>query len=269
MEPAIDGGHSTWTVVGPAWASVRDAFLSMKALFLSAALASLILSVFAFFGPDWIGGQSRLTAGLVQFAIAVLALFLRLLILAPVAVAVLRFILLGEHTPGIISLSPSYTRRFALWLCAFSLAIFVFVALGTALTLSPVSGGLGKLLFFVSLIAAAVCSVFSVLVFPSIAIGESSLGWRNRLAASWRRMDGHFWLFVGLSLATILPVVLVVIVFAGTLGALKILVFHDSSGTSLLDFGMRAGPDLANILTAMLGAAVASRFYARFHGQIL
>ncbi|HWY61543.1 MAG TPA: hypothetical protein VNW15_06555 [Rhizomicrobium sp.] len=268
MEPTANEADSNWRVVGPSWSSVRAAFLSMKSLFLSAAFASLLLSAFAVFGPDWIGSQPRLTATLVQIAIAVLVLFLRMLILAPVAVAVHRFVLLGERTPGIISLRPSYTRRFALWLCAISLAFFAVAALGAALSLSFVLGARGKLFFFVSLIAAIVCSVFSVLVFPSIAIDESSSGWRGRLGASWRRMDGHFWLFVGLSLVAILPIVLVVTVFAGILGAVEIFVFRDS-GKSLFGFGMQAGPDLANILTAMLGAAIASRFYARFRDQTI
>ena len=267
MEPAVDEGHSTWRVVGPAWASVRDSFLSMKTLFLSAVLASLILTIFAFFGPGWIGGPSRLTVVLFQIAIEMLVLFLRLLILAPVAVAVHRFILLGEHTPGIISLRPSYTRRFALWLCAFSLAIFVVVIFGAALSLGSVLGAFGKLLFFVSLAAVTACSILFVLVFPSIAIDEPGLDWRSRLGASVRRMEGHFWLFIGLSLVTIFPVMLLGMLAAGTLGALEIFVFHDSSGKSLFDFGMRAGLDLTNILTVMLGAAIASRFYARFRDQ--
>jgi hypothetical protein len=269
METAADEEDPTWAVVGPAWASAWDAFLSMKLLFLSAALASLVLSTFDFYGPLLIGGgQSRLRLALAQFAVTMITLFLRMLILAPVAVAVHRFVLLGERTPGIISLWPAYTRRFALWLCAVSLMFFVVVAVGASLSLQFVLGAFGKLVFFVSMIAAVVCSVFFVLIFPSIAIDEPSSGWRDRLGASWRRMDGHFWLFVGLSIATLLPVVLAVVVFTGGLAAVQIFVLHDSSGKSLA-FGMRAGLDLINILTAMLGAAVASRFYARFRDQTL
>jgi len=269
MDRAADENPSSWTVVGPAWASVRKAFLSMKLLFLSAALASLALSTFLFYGPGWIGGQSRLGLALAQLVIALLSLFLRLLILAPVAVAVHRFILLGERTPGIISLRPSYTRRFALWLWGFSLVISVVIGVGASLSLNFVLGAFGKLIFIISVVSVAVCSVFCVLIFPAVAIDEPSSGLRDRLGASWRRMDGHFWLFTGLSIATVLAVVLVVIVFAGALTAGDLLVLHDSSRKSLLAFGAQAGPDLANILTAMLGAAVASRFYARFRDQTL
>jgi hypothetical protein len=74
-------------------------------------------------------------------------------------------------------------------------------------------------------------------------------------------------MFIGVSLVTILPIVLVIAVLAGAVGAVDVMVLRDSSHQNLLDFGVRAIEDLVQILTAMLGAAIASRFYSRFRDQ--
>jgi hypothetical protein len=80
-------------------------------------------------------------------------------------------------------------------------------------------------------------------------------------------MDGHIWLFIGLSIATVLPVFVIMLVIGGAIGGLDVVIFKTHPGTTLLDFCAQALDDFSGILTAMLGAAIASRFYARFRDQ--
>jgi hypothetical protein len=260
MESEAQETQSEWRVVGPSWASVRDAFLSMKPLFLSAAAASVFLTAVTFYAPHFLGQRAGALAALP-------VILLRLLIVAPVAVAVHRFILLGERTSGIISLRPSYTRRFALWLLLFTLVGFGIVLFGSGLALMSFLGVAGKLSFIAIAVASLFFSILFVLVFPAIAVEEQSAGWRDRLSASWRRMDGHFWLFFGLSIVTVLPVFVLVMVTGMAVGILDVVAFHARPGTAPFDFALLILSNLSEILTAMLGAAVASRFYAHFRDQ--
>lgn len=228
-----------------AWNSTFSAIRVMPMLFLSAALGAVFAAV--------------ILAGL-AYAAQPLAFFIVLgnvlawsALGAPVAVAVHRFILLDESTPGLLSYAPHHTRAFFLWLFALQVAAEILNAIGTAQIL----------LRLVTLVVIVIASVNLAMIFPAIATDVPCDHWQARLRQSWDRMQGHFWLFFRASIITFLPflgVWVLIVAVAAIMGAImRATGFSPLAG--LIGLWVAVAIGVMMIFFVALGAAVASWMY--------
>jgi hypothetical protein len=163
-----------------------------------------------------IGGYLLIVGGIV-FSIA------QALALTPLAIAVHRFILLGEardsydFAPG----DPRFQKFFV-----FTIALELLGALPyiIALPLVFIAPFLYSLVVLVLAIVAAIVAVRNVMLFPSIAVDSAGADWRNAMADS----KGHSWRIFFVLLCTVLPAmvleVILVALFAWV-GVLHVIVF--------------------------------------------
>ena len=163
-----------------------------------------------------IGGYFLIVASIV-FSIA------QALALTPLAIAVHRFILLGEardsydFAPG----DPRFQKFFV-----FTIALEILTALPSivALPLAFIAPFLYGLVALVLAILAAIVAVRNVMLFPSIAVDSAGADWRNAMADS----KGHSWRIFFVLLCTVLPAmvleVILVALFAWV-GVLHLIVF--------------------------------------------
>ena len=130
------------------------------------------------------------------------ACLVRAVITAPLAVAMHRFVLLGE-TRQFFYLSR-VTLRFSLWLVGLQLPV---VILSWLILFAGASTGLVPILW-VLLISLALFLMQTLQLLPAVAVEEASRDVSARLETALERSDGMFWLnLVSLAL-TVLPVML-------------------------------------------------------------
>jgi hypothetical protein len=209
-----------WQTVKRAWRSTLDAAGQMIALFIIAFVLAAALNIAATRVPeifsiptrdalkDALTNGRRLKGIFPAIGLSVADLALRSLIFAPVAVAVHRFILLGE-TRRFYFLS-AITLRFAAWIMALqSLALILswLILFATGAT------GLVPLLYLL-LFALVICYIQTLPLFPAVAVEESSANISARLETALERAENVFLLTVGTALVTLLPIILVRIIAA-------------------------------------------------------
>jgi hypothetical protein len=230
--------------------SAIEAWTKMRPLVLSAALATAALGVARSFAQFRLG----ISPGDTTAAGIFLGFFpvpIQAVVEAPLAVAIHRLILLGEVTPGIISLRWSYHWLFFAWLCAIGFASTVLVD-----TIDLAGGGV---ITPVIAIPGIIFIVKSAMVFPAVAIAAPSGGWRERLLTSWRQMDGNSWLFVrAILLAFLLLLPLALLIGLATVAARSVFLSDDVMRT-IVTSGLRGAILPAYI---MMAAGVASWLYA-------
>ncbi len=172
-----------------AWRSMIEAVRKMPGLFVVAGVWMALIAI-----GDLIGGHmlahflpalgNRMGAMLVMMW-GLLSVVLEALVLAPVAVAVHRLVLLKEISGG----WRTRVWRFFGW----SLVITML----TAIIASPIvlsDGYRGEWLAWIVFgPAAAVVTVRLLLLFPAVAVDASSDNWQDRLHSSWHQTRGHFW----------------------------------------------------------------------------
>jgi hypothetical protein len=163
-----------------------------------------------------IGGYLLIVGGIV-FSIA------QALALTPLAIAVHRFILLGEardsydFAPG----DPRFQKFFV-----FTIALEILTALPSivALPLAFIAPFLYGLVALVLAILAAIVAVRNVMLFPSIAVDSAGADWRNAMADS----KGHSWRIFFVLLCTVLPAVVIeaiLVALFAWVGVLHLIVF--------------------------------------------
>jgi hypothetical protein len=163
-----------------------------------------------------IGGYLFIVGGIV-FSIA------QALALTPLAIAVHRFILLGEardsydFAPG----DPRFQKFFV-----FTIALEILTALPSivALPLAFIAPFLYSLVALVLAILAAIVAVRNVMLFPSIAVDSAGADWRNAMADS----KGHSWRIFFVLLCTVLPAVVleaILVALFAWVGVLHFVVF--------------------------------------------
>ena len=131
------------------------------------------------------------------------AAILRAFIIAPLAVAMHRFILLGE-TRRFYFLSR-LTLRFALWFLGLQSLVLLF---GWLILFATGATGLVPMLTL--LMAALVLFLMQTLqLFPSVAVEEPSQTVSGRIETALERAEQKFWLTLLGILLTLLPVILV------------------------------------------------------------
>jgi hypothetical protein len=265
MTKFFDERPSGTEIAKRVWSSTMSGMRAMPLLFLSAMVLALLVGVVSLY-------QSRFLLDRAGHSIPTILSPLRLLfgigniliwsaLSAPVAVAMHRFILLGETTPGLLSYAPRHTRIFFLWALVLQ---FLFHAINTLAFLVPHSTGLIQLTAIRIVIAIVVLalSVHLAMIFPAIATEAPASGWQSRIAKSWHQMQGNFWLFIRAGILSFLPIILAELI--GGYFLLRI-----GFGAAIVSAKSPAGPwlyaawvGLIGILSVALGAALASWIYA-------
>lgn len=238
-----------------AWKSLKLAFETMPWLFVGTAFVAALVGLAEQQLPSAFlvaGIQSPVVAVALFVASTVGLVALKAFVLAPVAVAVHRQILLTETAPNVVSLLVKRTWIFVGWVLGLELVT-------CAVVLPALVGGkLSWLLMAAAIIATVVICVRSALVFPSVAIDVTSESWNLRLKTSWDQTRGVFWTLFWALLGAVLPVVLPLVLVALVVSAVAI-----------FGFGIIGLPGpfmkflygaLDPVITA-LGAAVASWMY--------
>jgi hypothetical protein len=146
---------------------------------------------------EWVKHPSGMppSASWQRFPLLALTVVLDAIILSPVAVAVHRFILLGEIRKGLFFLSP-VALRFAGLVALFNIIEQALAQF--ALTSSMFARSIMQITYWSAIL-------WTLLVFPSIAVEEKSAGPARRLDTAIGRARGNFWLILRAMLLTVSP----------------------------------------------------------------
>lgn len=247
-------------LISLAWNSTIAAVRAMPALFGSAALLALavkLADIAMDYGADHLVSLfGRIGGGIAIALWGVVSLLLDACVLAPVAVAVHRMVLLEETTPGLISWKHPRIWRFAGW------TLLLELVLG-AVALPMIASRETKLEMLALIVFGALGAVISIrwlMIFPAVAVETPAASWKERILASWDGTRGHFW---RLALALIgslvmlfgpLVIVAVVLMFAASMSESFQLLYAVRLAFDL--FGAALEP-----VSIGLGAAIASWFY--------
>ena len=203
----FEGPVTAREIAKRAWRSLNAAFRALPLLF----IASLVLG--AAFGAAVLGIapiKTALTVPKVEdFSLKTLSLYLGAQILAvlfwsavvaPLAVAIHRFILLNQTR-----LARAELRKFFFWLAA--LLLSVVAARAFCLLMASVSFVRSLSEFLVAL-GALIVAVQVALIFPALAIGVPAASAEKRLDSGFRMAEGNFWLLMRTILLTQLPLMI-------------------------------------------------------------
>jgi len=146
-------------------------------------------------GPVPLGGM------LLLLVFTTLTTILSAVILAPVAVVMHRLILLGEVRRGLYAVTAT-SLRFAAWVALFRVALQLFQMMQL---LRP---GMNFVVGLVN-IGYWVLVLWTLLLFPAVAVEEPVSSAANRLDTALERTKGNFWLTFRAMLLTLAPPVLV------------------------------------------------------------
>lgn len=190
---------------GRAWRSTWDALLQMPLAFLITALATVLLSVaLSFLGVSRtqaghpMPNDSGRTAAVVALA-SLCTLVFQSLTVAPLAIAIHRFVLLGERSPLLPVVPLGRVLRFAGWLIALGVA----GSIPALLNLVPLPGA--TLAGSAVLIVVAVVLMRLTLLFPAVAVQAPG----DPARIGWRETRWQFWRIFAVLFVTGLPVLLV------------------------------------------------------------
>ncbi|HEV2677586.1 MAG TPA: hypothetical protein VGV37_23855 [Aliidongia sp.] len=246
---------SIWSAATRAWVDAFHAINRMRALTFSVCVILLLFHAAEWgigigFADPAASARSYFETALTQVLVAVV----QAVLLAPFAIAVHRFILLGEVTTG-YWLNPG-DRRFRGF--AFNAAQLALLRLAPGLITAVVarhSMGLGALLVIVLNIVAIVISVRIVILFPALAVDAARPTWRH--AADDTR--GYSWRVFFALFVVALPLLplMAILVAPFLVGAIGPGGFHAGLPLVLAAVGASV---LAVIITAVL-VALASRLY--------
>lgn len=136
------------------------------------------------------------------------------ILLAPVQIAIVRFVVLDEVTRGYTLDSNSH--RFQLF-CAWSIVLFMLAFAVSILTrVHGFEGEIGTALDWSLMIAALALSIGMALLFPAIAVDAPGATLQNAFAD----LRGSFWRAVGIFVVTAIPTLAVFL--AGMIAILEI-----------------------------------------------
>ena len=201
-------------ITARAWQSLLSALRQMAPFFLTA----FVLLVAVSFGTNQLShllpftptdyarqlvkpGQVPLGGMLALLAFTTITTILSAIILAPVAVAMHRFILLGETRTGLYTIT-AISLRFAAWVALFRVTLQLFQMIQL---LRP---GMHVLVSLIN-IGYWVLVLWTLLLFPAVAVDEPSSSAAKRLDTALERAKGNFWLTFRAMFLTLVPLVVV------------------------------------------------------------
>jgi hypothetical protein len=202
-------------------------------------------------GPVPLGGM------LLLLAFNTFGTVLAAIILAPVGVAMHRFILLGEAQTGLYSIT-AVSLRFAAWAALFQVTLEIFQML------QLLRSGTQPLVGLIS-VGYWVLVLWTLLLFPAIAVEEPAASAATRLDTALERTKGNFWLTFRAMILTLAPLIAVMmLVFTGPMFKEGLDPAHDPSVEvarfSSWPFLLLGGA--SSIALVALGAAAASWLYS-------
>jgi hypothetical protein len=241
--------------VGAAYHDAWRALLAMRTLVLCAALIILAVKVVEDFVPmrAWSGaGQGHL----LSFLLGVVESFC----LTPIMIAVHRFIILDEVTPGYVvdPGEPSFLAFFV-WFIAFSLlrdAVFATQEFLTAIGFS-VKTAAGPALMV--LIVLAIVSLRLTILFPAIAVKARGANASNALADS----KGHVLYIFAIFLLALLPTLTIALSVTFLIGRGQMI-----PGTPAAMLGL-VGSSAIQTAVLILSVAVASHLFQALGSRLL
>ena len=244
---------SIWTAATHAWA---DAFHAIARMWRLALIACLILGLFQIALWEIMARDlldlSHSSAGAIA-AQSVLGV-LQAVCMTPFAIAVHRFVLLGEVASGYrLNFRDLRFRRFASNAAQLALLYQAPNLLGTIiLHQAPL---LGALLVLVLRIVVVIISIRVIILFPAVAVDAARPSWQNAVAD----VRGHSWRVFVTVFVTSLPLALLAIVLIIPLVASAFAHGGKFQGISTLPIAI-AGSILVLLTTTIL-LALASRLY--------
>jgi hypothetical protein len=251
-----------------AWNSTVSAARAMPALFLGALFVGIILSLaLTYSSLRHLAGPGHFPS-LQGLAVMIASILAWSALTAPLAVAMHRFVLLGQITGSVLSFAPRHTKLFFLWAVALQLVFDAVQGIGGFLTSHPF--GLTRI---VATIVVVVVSVHLAMIFPAVAIEDGANDWQARIAKSWRQMQGNAWLLIRAGIVAFLPVIVLWVIVAIVMvlfGVMARGIVGPVGSFSLLPrLWLSAALAVITVLSIALGAALASWTYAwtRSSGQ--
>jgi hypothetical protein len=187
-----------------AWQDALAARERMPNLFLIAIIAIAVLNL-VYFGLLLVG---------VIFGPGLLALIIGLIyaaaqgfLLTPLAIAVHRFLLLGEATDGykLDTQDPRFMKFFT-FLAGLAVVMLIPRLIGELLSPPMDPSTFGRLIAFVLSIVAVIILVRNVILFPAVAVDAPGADWRNAMADT----KGHSWRVFFILFCVIVPPAIVV-----------------------------------------------------------
>ncbi|HKU66106.1 MAG TPA: hypothetical protein VJQ06_13720 [Rhizomicrobium sp.] len=175
-------------------------------------------------------------------------LFFQAVILAPIEIAIYRFILLRRTSLESPSILMPYVRRYVAWTFVFDLVMHVS---GQAEFLPAPWGvfyGL-PLLFF------SIVYIWLYLILPAIAVGAPSTGWQDRVRTAIRQTRRNFWMLMCTFGILLIPV-------CATMAVLFLSTSETESDKALLSWPYQTGVAVLTIAFGAIGAAAVSWIYA-------
>jgi hypothetical protein len=201
---------SSLSVIGSGVTAWRDAFAAfnrMPVLFAAAFAAVLALQALASSvipkGPA--SASSGIGVQLLEFGVEII----QGVLLTPLAIAVHRYVLLGEIA-GSYRIEPADQRfrRFVLFTVIIQLILGVPNWLMAATEPEPGAGPsslLGVIVTFILFVGALIVTLRTLILFPAIAVDAPGATWANAL----RDTKGHSWLAFFIVLAVGIPALVV------------------------------------------------------------
>lgn len=230
------------------WRATFNAFSRMTALFITATALMLVFNAVSIPLAPAPKQEPSLAVQLVMYVLGIV----QGLVLTPVAIAMHRFVLLGEVTQRYL-LNPSDPRFVKFFLVSVAFQLLIGMP-GTLVTLSlkseSVIGGILATVFGIMFFVAVFVAIRILILFPAIAVDAAGAEWRN----AYRDTQGKFWrTFLVLTVA-VLPTLLL------TMPAYFLLAWPDGPGL--------VGGEIFVAIQSILGvaslavcAAVASQLY--------
>jgi hypothetical protein len=250
---ATRSGRSTKPpIIGSAIAAWRDALHAVRDMRAVAGIAFLLMmavsaseaAVDTYLFPGAEGGWLQQVTGVVFLAV-------HSLVATPLAIAVHRYVLLGETTQR-YSLDFSNPRllRFFAFVMAFYLAFLLPIWMPAL-----IEGGWGVVASVVLFFIVVGVVLRSVMIFPAIAVDAAGAGLGNALLDT----KGHGWRISWLVLITAAPVIAIVI-----LGVVLVIWLPDRAENAIV-----AVIDSSMTFLMITGvAAAASRLYAMYADRL-
>ena len=227
-----------------AWRDAAAAREKMPMLFWTAIAILIALSILHMLLGGW--GSFAFVLGVI-FAVA------QALALTPLAIAVHRFVLLGEVQDR-YDFAPSDPRFQKFFLFTIALEVLGAIPQIIAFLFAIVAPFLAPFVLLILGIGAAIVGVRTAILFPSIAVDAPGADWRNALADA----KGHSWRIFFVLFCVALPAVVVEFVL--------IAIFSWASLLAAIVLALIV-PAITVFLVAAVAAA-ASRLYAAYANQL-
>lgn len=193
------------------WRVVLAAFLEMPGVLGWAAVLVLAVNLLSLAVLPDASEAASIGRDLLYLALAVA----QAIVLTPFAIAVHRYVLLGETTAR-YDLNPSSPRFMRFLIFSIMLQLIMSVPSVLSSAIGYLKGGaamIGIVMPLVALVVSVVISLRVLILFPAVAVDAPAAEWRNALADS----KGHSWAILAVVVVTALPLFLILTLFYYTL----------------------------------------------------